>query len=98
MVPAVARTGAGTAYDESLARGSGGIGLDLGGVAHVAQGIERRFPKPCVASSNLAVGALTWTVVVKFMEVSALAGQVVRAPPAASMTRCGSQARTEWAT
>ena len=28
-----------------------------GSPAHVAQGIERRFPKPCVASSNLAVGA-----------------------------------------
>jgi hypothetical protein len=25
--------------------------------AHVAQGIERRFPKPCVAGSNPAVGA-----------------------------------------
>ena len=28
------------------------------GQAHVAQGIERRFPKPCVAGSNPAVGAL----------------------------------------
>ena len=27
------------------------------GRAHVAQGIERRFPKPCVAGSNPAVGA-----------------------------------------
>jgi hypothetical protein len=28
----------------------------LGGRALVAQGIEHRFPKPCVASSNLAGG------------------------------------------
>jgi hypothetical protein len=44
------------AYDVALASRGGVRGIQHGSPALVAQGIERRFPKPCVAGSNPAEG------------------------------------------